>query len=120
MIKKEVSPLGNRVVVKPILIKEERTKSGIILEAQPQEMPMQGTVIAIGPTVEGIKPGDTVLFPKFAGDDVEFEMGVPMKVMWVDSILGILKYVDDGKLPDAPKELPAKKRTDKKSANRKA
>ena len=71
-------PLGDKVVLKQ-LEAEETTKSGIVLPGQAQEKPQQAEVIAVGPggTVDGkevvmqVKPGDKVIYSKYAGTDVK-------------------------------------------------
>ena len=71
-------PLGDRVVIKAVLA-EETTKSGIVLPGQ--EKPQQAEVVAVGPggVVEGkevtmqVKPGDKVLYSKYAGTEVKLE-----------------------------------------------
>jgi chaperonin GroES len=77
-------PLGDKVVLKQ-LVAEETTKSGIVLPGQAKEKPQQAQVIAVGlgGIVDGkeivmqVKPGDKVIYSKYAGtevklDDVEF------------------------------------------------
>ena len=70
-------PLGDRVVLKQNE-KEETTKSGIILAAKAQEKPVTAEVVAVGPggMVDGkevtmhVKPGDQVIYSKYAGTTV--------------------------------------------------
>lgn len=73
-------PLGDKVVLKQ-LEAEEKTKSGIVLPGQAQEKPQQAEVVAVGPggVVDGkevtmqVKPGDKVIYSKYAGTDVKLE-----------------------------------------------
>ena len=73
-------PLGDRVVLKQCEA-EEKTKSGIILAGQAKEKPQEAEVIAVGPggVVDGkevtmqVKPGDKVLYSKYAGTEVKLE-----------------------------------------------
>ena len=73
-------PLGDRVVLKQI-VAEETTKSGIVLPGQSKEKPQQAEVVAVGPggTVDGkevkmeVKPGDQVIYSKYAGTEVKLE-----------------------------------------------
>lgn len=73
-------PLGDRVVIKQ-LAAEETTKSGIVLPGQAKEKPQQAEVIAVGPggMVDGkevemqVKPGDQVIYSKYAGSEVKVE-----------------------------------------------
>ena len=73
-------PLGDRVVLKQ-KEKEETTKSGIILAAKAQEKPVTAEVVAVGPggMVDGkevtmqVKPGDQVIYSKYAGNEVKLD-----------------------------------------------
>ncbi|MCI5481610.1 MAG: co-chaperone GroES [Lachnospiraceae bacterium] len=73
-------PLGDRVVIKQ-LEAEETTKSGIVLPGQSKEKPQQAEVIAVGPggMIDGkevtmqVKPGDQVIYSKYAGTEVKLE-----------------------------------------------
>ena len=73
-------PLGDRVVLKQSE-KEETTKSGIILAAKAQEKPVTAEVVAVGPggMVDGkevtmqVKPGDRVIYFKYAGNEVKLD-----------------------------------------------
>ena len=72
--------LADRVVLKQST-PEEKTKSGIILTSQSQEKPQQAEVVAVGPggMVDGkeitmnVKPGDMVIYSKYAGNEVKLE-----------------------------------------------
>ncbi len=78
---KELQPLGDRVVIKPVT-REEVTKSGIVLPGTAQEKPQEGEVLAVGPgrvldtgarqKVE-LKKGDKVLYAKYAGTEFKLE-----------------------------------------------
>ena len=73
-----LKPLCDRVVIKQ-LEAEETTKSGIVLPSQSQEKPQQAEVVAVGPggVVDGkevkmeVKPGDRVIYSKYAGTEVK-------------------------------------------------
>ena len=73
-------PLGDRVVLKQVEA-EETTKSGPILTTSAQEKPQEAEVIAVGPggMVDGkevtmqVKPGDKVIYSKYAGNEVKLE-----------------------------------------------
>lgn len=73
----KVKPLGNRVLVKQSSM-EEVTKSGIVLpDTADKEKKAQGQIVALGNGPEisslGLKVGDTVVFGKYAGDEIEVE-----------------------------------------------
>jgi chaperonin GroES len=72
-------PLDDRVVVES-LEAEEKTAGGILLPDTAKQKPQQGKVIAVGPgklndtgsrSALAVKVGDTVLFGKYSGSDVE-------------------------------------------------
>jgi chaperonin GroES len=78
---KELQPLADRLVVKPIQ-KEEMTKSGIFIPDTAKEKPQEGEVIAIGPgkmTDEGkripmdLKIGDRVIYSKYGGSEIKID-----------------------------------------------
>jgi len=78
--KTKIRPLGDRVIVEAL--KADKSKSGIIIPDTAKEKPQQGRVIAVGPgrvndSGERIKPevkeGDTVLFGKYSGTEIELD-----------------------------------------------
>jgi chaperonin GroES len=89
----KIQPLADRVLVKPMAA-EEKTISGIIIPDSAKEKPLRGEVIAVG---EGTKDeemrlskGDTVLYGKYAGTELEYE-GEKYLIMRQSDILAILK-----------------------------
>jgi chaperonin GroES len=91
-------PLDDRVVVEG-LEAEEKTAGGILLPDTAKQKPQQGKVIAVGPgklTDSGnraalaVKVGDTVLFGKYSGSDVEVN-GRELKILREADILAKLK-----------------------------
>jgi chaperonin GroES len=75
-----VKPLGDRVVIKNIET-EETTKGGILLTSASKEKPQMAEVIAVGPggMVDGkeitmhVKPGQKVIYSKYAGTEVKLD-----------------------------------------------
>ena len=71
-----IKPLADRVLVKPAAA-EEKTASGIIIPDSAKEKPLKGEVIAIGNGTKDeemvVKSGDTVLYGKYAGTELELE-----------------------------------------------
>lgn len=61
-----ITPLGNKVLVKP-LPKKERTTGGLIIPAVIQQDLEEGEVIAIASNVINIKVGDKVLYSSRSG-----------------------------------------------------
>jgi chaperonin GroES len=86
----KIKPLGNRVLVKQ-MTDEQVTKSGIVLpDTTDKEKKAQGKIVTLGNGSEiatlGLKVGDTVVFGKYAGDEVEIEedgQKVEYKVLFV-------------------------------------
>ncbi len=77
----KVRPLHDRVLVKRIEEKEV-VKGGIIIPDTAKEKPMEGEVVAVGPgkmseegkrTALDVKPGDRVLFGKYAGTEIKID-----------------------------------------------
>jgi len=74
-------PLEDRILVKP-LDAETKTSSGLFLPESAKEKPMQGKVVAVGPgklmdngkrQEPLVKKGDTVVFGKYAGTEIEIK-----------------------------------------------
>ena len=98
MAKKDVNlslrPLDDRIVVEP-LEAEEKTSGGILLPDTAKQKPQQGKVLAVGPgklsdkgsrTAVGVKTGDTVLYGKYSGSDVEVG-GKELKILRESDVL---------------------------------
>jgi len=100
MAKKEATasltlkPLDDRVVVEPTEA-EEKTAGGILLPDTAKQKPQQGKVVAVGPgklSDEGnrlalaVKVGDTVLYGKHSGSDVEVN-GKELKILRESDLL---------------------------------
>ena len=87
-----MKPINDRVVVKPAKA-EEKTKGGIIIPDTAKEKPQKGKIVAVGPGKDGnamsVKKGDTVLYGKYAGQELEFE-GKDYLIMREDDILVVL------------------------------
>ncbi|MHC4916335.1 MAG: co-chaperone GroES [Planctomycetota bacterium] len=74
-----LQPLDDRVVVKRVEA-EEKTAGGIVLPDSAKEKPQKGEVLAVGPGKlldngkrggMEVAPGDTVLFGKYSGNEVD-------------------------------------------------
>jgi chaperonin GroES len=93
----KIKPLGERVVIE-LLESEEKTKSGIVLPDTAKEKPQTGKVLAVGTgkRLENgkvipleVKPGDTVLFAKYAGTEVKVD-GEEYMVLKENDILAVV------------------------------
>ena len=75
-----ITPLGDRVVVKPSEAETQRP-SGIFVAETAKEKPQKGTVLAVGPgkwengqtEPMNVAVGDTVLFAKYAGTEIKLD-----------------------------------------------
>ena len=90
-------PLDDRIVVEQIEA-EEKTTGGILLPDTAKQKPQQGKVIAAGPgrlsdkgerLALNVKVGDTVLFGKYSGSDVEVS-GRELKILREADVLAKL------------------------------
>ena len=88
----KIKPLADRVLVKPAPA-EEKTVSGIIIPDSAKEKPLKGEVLAVGNGTKDeemvVKTGDTVLFGKYAGTELEWE-GEKYLIMRQSDILAVL------------------------------
>ncbi len=81
MAKPKLTPIGDRVVVKPEP-EEQKTKSGIVLPDTAKEKPQEGTVVAIGTgrildngqkVPLEVKVGDKIIYSKYGGTEVKID-----------------------------------------------
>lgn len=90
--KLSITPLHDRVVIKPAAA-EEKTAGGIIIPDTAKEKPQRGTVVAAGPGKKDepvtVKVGDTVLYGKYAGTELSVE-GQDLLIMRESDILAIV------------------------------
>jgi chaperonin GroES len=88
----KVTPLHDRVIVKPAKA-EEKTAGGIIIPDTAKEKPQKGIVIAAGPGKKDepvtVKVGDTVLYGKYSGTEIQIE-GDDLLIMRESDILAIV------------------------------
>jgi chaperonin GroES len=72
----QIKPFEDRVLIEPEEVEESKSKSGIILPDTAKEKPRRGKVVEVGTDeelAEKIKVGDTVVYAKFSGDEIELE-----------------------------------------------
>ncbi len=94
----KIRPLQDRIIVKR-MEEEEKTAGGIIIPDTAKEKPQEGKVIAVGKGKVGedgkvqpldVKPGDKVLFGKYAGTEIKLE-GEEHLIMREDDLLGVVE-----------------------------
>lgn len=88
-----VKPLSDRVLIEPVAA-EQVTSGGIIIPDSAKEKPLKGTVKAIGNGTKDepmvVKEGDTVLYGKYSGTELEFD-GVKYLIMRQSDILAVIE-----------------------------
>ena len=92
-----IKPVGDRVVIKNVEA-EETTRSGIVLPGSAKEKPQMAEVLAVGPggNVDGkeitmqVKPGDKVIYSKYAGNEIKLD-GKELIIVRQSDILGIVE-----------------------------
>ena len=87
-----IKPLADRVLVQPVAA-EEKTISGIIIPDSAKEKQLKGEVIAVGNGTKDeemvVAVGNTVLYGKYAGQELEWE-GEKYLIMKQSDILAII------------------------------
>ena len=87
-----IKPLADRVLIAPAPA-EERTIGGIIIPDTAKEKPLKGEVVAAGNGTKDeemiVKVGDTVLYGKYAGTELELD-GTKYLIMRQSDILAIV------------------------------
>jgi chaperonin GroES len=94
----KVRPLHDRIIVERIEEEEQRV-GGIIIPDSAKEKPMQGKVIAVGKgriekdgkvTPLDVKAGDTILFGKYAGQEIKVD-GAEYLIVREEEVLGVIE-----------------------------
>ena len=87
-----IKPLADRVLIEPAPA-ETKTVGGIIIPDTAKEKPLQGTIVAVGKGTKDeemvLKVGDTVLYGKYAGTELEFE-GKKYLIMRQSDVVAVL------------------------------
>ena len=87
-----IKPLADRVLIEPAPA-ETKTIGGIIIPDTAKEKPLQGPVVAVGKGTKDeemvLKEGDTVLYGKYAGTELEFE-GKKYLIMRQSDVVAVL------------------------------
>ncbi len=125
-----IRPLHDRIVVQRLEEGEQRI-GGIIIPDTAKEKPLQGKVIAAGNGKAGdeskrvpldVKAGDTILFGRYAGQEVKLD-GKEYLIMKEDDVLAVIERetpkqpVVKGKIENSVKNKATKK-TEKRTAKK--
>jgi chaperonin GroES len=93
----KVRPLHDRVIIERLDETESR-QGAIIIPDSAKEKPQRGTIVAAGKgriekdgrvTPLDVKAGDTILFGKYAGQDITVD-GTEYLIMREEEVLGII------------------------------
>ncbi|MBC7841263.1 MAG: co-chaperone GroES [Gemmatimonadaceae bacterium] len=92
----KVTPLADRVVVKP-LEEAEQMRGGLYIPDTAKEKPQQGEIVAVGPgkyedgklVPMTVKVGDRVLYGKYSGTEVTIE-GENVLILRESDVLAVL------------------------------
>jgi len=91
-VKLQITPLHDRVIIKAAAA-ETKTAGGIIIPDTAKEKPQRGIVVAVGNGKADepmtVKNGDTVLYGKYAGTEINVE-GQDLLIMRESDILAIV------------------------------
>ena len=87
-----IRPLADRVLILPAPA-EEKTIGGIIIPDTAKEKPLRGEVVAVGNGTKDeemvLKAGNTVLYGKYAGTELEYE-GKKYLIMRQSDVVAVL------------------------------
>ena len=92
-----VNPLADRVIVEP-LEAAEKTAGGLYIPDNAKEKPQKGRIVAAGPGKLSdagslmkmeVKAGDTILYGKYSGTEVQIE-GKEYLIMRESDILAVI------------------------------
>jgi chaperonin GroES len=92
----KVSPLADRVVVKP-LEEAEQMRGWLYIPDTAKEKPQQGEIVAVGPgkyedgklVPMGVKTGDKVLYGKYSGTEVTLD-GEQVLILRESDVLAVI------------------------------
>lgn len=72
----EITPMGERVLLKPVK-QEEKTKGGIYIPESAKEERKEGEVIAAGTYKDGkdlpLKKGDRIIYGGYSSDEIKID-----------------------------------------------
>ncbi len=99
-----IRPLNDRIIVRRIE-EQEQMRGGLYIPDTAKEKPQEGEVLAVGAgklleTGQRIpidlKPGDRILFGKYAGTEVKLD-GEEYLILREDDVLGVVQTTAKGK-----------------------
>lgn len=93
----KLTPLGDRIVVKPRDEDEVRTSGGLVIPDTAKERPQLGEVLAVGPgeykdgarVPVDVNVGDVVFYSKYGGTEVKHD-GEDLLILSSRDVLAVL------------------------------
>jgi len=93
-----VRPLQDRVIIKRVEEREEKSVGGISIPDTAKEKPQEGLVVAVGPgrredgkvVAPDVKKGDRVLFGKYTGSEIKLD-GEEHLILREEDLLGVVE-----------------------------
>ena len=94
-----IRPLQDRLIVKRVEEKEQKSAGGIIIPDTAKERPQEGKVIAVGSGKRkedgsiqplDVKKGDHILFGKYAGSEIKID-GEEHLILREEDVLGVVE-----------------------------
>ena len=91
-------PIGDRLAIE-LKESDEKTAGGIIIPDSAQEKPSQGVILSVGEGARDdkgnripleLKPGQTVLFGKWAGTEVTID-GKKIMIIKESDVMGVIE-----------------------------
>jgi chaperonin GroES len=99
-----IRPLNDRIIVRR-MEEQEQMRGGLYIPDTAKEKPQEGEVLAVGNgklldngqriAIE-IKPGDRILFGKYAGTEIKLD-GEEYLILREDDVLGVVQTTAKGK-----------------------
>lgn len=84
----KLAPLFDKLIIETPAI-ETITAGGVVIpDVVGREKPMEGKVLAAGPEVKYVKPGDAVMFSKYAGVEI-VQDGIPLLIMREEDVFAV-------------------------------
>lgn len=84
-----IKPLGTRVLIKQVEIKEVKTDSGLVIPQTHEPSTHKAEVITVGEDVTKVKEGNLVLVSLYTGDVVEHNQET-FAIIDEDSLLAVI------------------------------
>jgi chaperonin GroES len=85
-----LTPLFDKILIKR-LPEFSETGGGILIPEEYREKAMNGEVVSVGPDVEQVRPGQIIMFAKYAGTDITFNDDNQYLILAEKQVLGVIE-----------------------------